>query len=89
LFKRIPFILLNFIFLYNGTKISFAFIFHLYILEFLYTTTLRVVLVKFFLDLGNSYLVFIVFVVMHCSMHFGFFQRHRQLFLSRVVATGP
>jgi hypothetical protein len=47
--------------------------FHLCILEFLYTTTLRVVLVKFFLDLGNSYFVFVVFKCM-VFQSFSFFQ---------------
>jgi hypothetical protein len=51
---------LNFTFCIMELKSHSPSIFHLYILEFLYTTTLRVVLVKFFLDLGNSYLVFIV-----------------------------
>jgi hypothetical protein len=51
---------LNFTFCIAELKLRSPSISHLCILEFLYTTTLRVVLVKFFLDLGNSYFVFIV-----------------------------
>jgi hypothetical protein len=51
---------LNFTFCIMELKSHSPSIFIYIFLEFLYTTTLRVVLVKFFLDLGNSYLVFIV-----------------------------
>jgi hypothetical protein len=44
--KRIPFILPELYILYSGLKLRSPSISHLCILEFLYTTTLRVVLVK-------------------------------------------